>query len=316
MIATTLHLETVDDYLGPARERFFGHGYSRIRYSIGAPNLVDDAATPTVKTTATVHCPTDWSKKAGVSQRPHLSTIDGLLLGQLACEKAAGVLVGLSDNEIAASWIQSVRIRAAKSPDEDLADLPITVVPQHAMATASASAYEVQVGGMRLTYTLQHPVAPLMNPELPQSDRDLPASAVVADVNVDREQHTAQALLARGDTAALLPRAILGSRYQNSPTFVDGFVATLQLGQILLYELDHMSRADSNTLWMRSTVLMATAPGKSNADRRIPISVYLANQQTVTLAEKNWRTVDIVGELNGMSIRCSVAHQLPDRTSN
>ncbi|MFI7002384.1 AvrD family protein [Nocardia sp. NPDC050175] len=316
MIATPLLLDTVDDYLGPARERFFGHGYSRIRYSISASNVVSDTVTPAVKTTATVHYPTDWSKKAGTDQRPHLSTIDGLLLGQLACEGAAGAIVGLSDDEIAASWIQSVRIRAAKSPDEDLADLPITVTPQRAMAVDATRTYDVQVGGMRLTYTLQHPAASLANPEPPHRDRDTPTPAAITDVHVDREQHTAQAVLTRGDTAELLPEAILGSRYQNSPAFVDGFVAALQLGQILLYELDHMSRADSNTLWMRNTVLIAAAPRKENADKRMPISTHLDNQQKITLAEKTWRTVDIVGELSGMSVRCSVAHQLPDSTTN
>src|SRR4029453_10928830 len=52
----------------------------------------------------------------------------------------------------------------------------------------------------------------------------------------------------------------LEAAYPQAPSALEHFVATLQLGQVLLYRLDNMNRADSNTLWMRKTRITLPHP--------------------------------------------------------
>jgi len=78
----------IDDCLGDESTRFFGAGHRRARHTVRDVTVVpagrgDGAVTATVDVTY----PADWSKKVdGVDIRPHLSSIDTLLLGVQLCE--------------------------------------------------------------------------------------------------------------------------------------------------------------------------------------------------------------------------------------
>jgi hypothetical protein len=101
--------------------------------------------------------------------------------------------------------------------------------------------------------------------------------------------------------------------FQPLTTLIDCFVGSLQLAQILLYELDGIHRAVSNTLWMRQTVLEAArpqAPGPEGHDGPRQLTTTLADPTVLTKDGTNWRTAEILGRLDGVSLRCAVAHQL------
>jgi hypothetical protein len=90
---------------------------------------------------------------------------------------------------------------------------------------------------------------------------------------------------------------------------IDCFVTALQLGQVLLYELDGVSRAESSTLWMRKTVLeLVTAKPVTGP---IPAHVVLEDSTLLNSRTGIWRSADIVTEFHGIRLRCSVAHQIP-----
>ena len=92
---------------------------------------------------------------------------------------------------------------------------------------------------------------------------------------------------------------------------IDSFVISLQLGQVLLYELDELTRAGSETLWMRQTTIVADTPYRPAAGA-IPVAAALHDSRLVTARGARWRTAAIVGRTQGLTTRCAVAHQLPD----
>src|SRR5690606_21392631 len=94
---------------------------------------------------------------------------------------------------------------------------------------------------------------------------------------------------------ASLARADLTLDPDGPATMIDLFVAALQLGQVLLYSLDGVARADSNTLWMRRTVIRP-AP-ETPADGRF--EVRLREPRQLRGAPGAWRSAEMVPEQAG-----------------
>jgi len=117
---------------------------------------------------------------------------------------------------------------------------------------------------------------------------------ILSDVDVDERRLRADAALTIGPGAA-------------EATMIDLFVAALQLGQVLLYRLDGLERAASNTLWMRRTVIEPTN------DRTGRFTTALENERRLENAAGTWRSADVVAAHSGLALRCSVAHLLPVR---
>ncbi|MGI5467610.1 AvrD family protein [Streptomyces sp. CA-132043] len=99
---------------------------------------------------------------------------------------------------------------------------------------------------------------------------------------------------------------------------IDCFVTNLQLAQILMYELDGVRRAESNTLWMLRTVLSADADERPEAGSAgetgsgsLPLHMRLTGKHLLPLRGATWRNVEVAGGLGGISLRCSLAHELP-----
>lgn len=298
---------SVDIYLGPAKKRFFGRGYRRVRYGLGAPAFATSPAGEAIQFHASILYPTDWSAKADGDQRPHLSTIDALVLGQWAAEAASLMILGLTPAALETSAVESVTIHAGKTPLEDLAEIEITATSVR--SDYETSAWQVTVGGMRLSIVLGHHVpGPGAHPAPGHSE-----PGELTDVIIDVAAHTSRATLTAGTPADLLPESQLGRGLAGGPSLIDAFVATLQLGQVLLYELDTMSRAQSNTLWMRQTTLTVDAAEGGTADESHDVAVHLDRIQRLELGGADWRTADVVGAVAGTAVRCAVAHQLPSK---
>jgi hypothetical protein len=91
---------------------------------------------------------------------------------------------------------------------------------------------------------------------------------------------------------------------------VDCFVTSLQLAQVLLYEMDAMQRSDSSTLWMRHTRIDAAGPPRATREN-VPLTTSLTNTCLLEMDGGLWRTSDIIGQLGCVQLRCAVAHMLP-----
>ena len=324
MTNQTLQRTTVDDYLGDGAKRFFSAGYRRVGYTFGPVSVaVHGAADATVATTVGLTYPGDWSKKtAGVDLRPHLSTIDAILLGVQLAELCVVAAFRPDPAARRAMWVRRVKIRAGQRPEEDLGALPLGARLRGTAddAAGTVSTVDCQVGAMRVRCEVVHSGTAVHAGRTTLSDPDAllgPAAqryygtgfarAVhgIENLAVDGLRATGSVRLAQSDA----DQGIEGA-YRPAATMVDAFATGLQLAQILLYELDAMRRADSNTLWMRSTTLEVTDPRLPAADL-LPLTTTLANTALIDMDGGRWRTADIGTDLAGITFTCAVAHALP-----
>lgn len=323
----SLHLDTVDDALGPAAGRFFGEGYQRVRYTLSDPAFEIGDDTLTGRAALTLTYPVDWSRKDGQDRAPHLSTIDALVVGARIAEQALAA-TGVAVSDLPAAFVRSLRIRAGSRPVEQLGRIDVRCARRGAArpvtgtgrAQTARSAFDVVIGAMRIDVEIEHP--------LPRAAGGVgatvepPAAGVyvngfadrrlrIAPVDVDPDTLTAAAGV-RLSSVQKPQRAGLEGAYQPAVTVFDAFVTTLQLGQVLLYQHDGVSRDESNNLWMRQTHIEREHPVAAT-DTPVPAVTRLANVGLLSKGGHDWRTADVVGELAGIAVTCSVTHQLPDR---
>ncbi|MEU0602423.1 AvrD family protein [Streptomyces sp. NPDC006393] len=335
--ADALLLHSVDDYLGPGEKRFFGSGYRRVTYRYGTVEMTrggEDRAELAGR--LDVRYPADWSTKARRGDlRPHLSTVDGLIVAVHLSEAVLTHALGLTPESRRTSRVLEVRIKAGTTPDEELTELPVRTrllgsTPAEDGDGEVVSRLETLVGAMRVRTRLRHPgdghgtagpaEGTYASPEglLGPADRQYYGTGFATRTQSVRKV-AVQVAEARADAVvdvAQEPGSVLSTDgtegiYQPFVGLVDTFVTSLQLGQILLYETDRVSRGASNTLWMRTTVLSAgVEPDPIRYEA--PLSVRLENSALLQRDGETWRAADIVGTLAGNTVRCSVAHRLPD----
>ncbi|MFE6520675.1 AvrD family protein [Streptomyces sp. NPDC057794] len=301
-------LGTVDDFLGARQERFFGEGFKRVHHSL-TDLTVDDRG---ITGTAGLEIPGAWSRKGDSTQRPHLSTIDVMLYGARLAGLHAAHTRGLGPHT--PFTVRSLTIKAGNKPQEE--DLDTFAVSGRLLDTTGdgTTTMECRVGLLTVRVettagTGSPQPAPTRAGTVHYADADaLPGpwnDAPFGTPHRDRRQ-----LLTSVDVLpdASLARADLTLDPDGPATMVDLFVAALQLGQVLLYSLDGVARADSNTLWMRRTAIRP-APEAGAAGNRF--EVRLREPRLLRGAQGTWRSAEIAADHAGLRLSCSVAHLLP-----
>jgi hypothetical protein len=330
---TPLLYRSIDDYLGPSDNRFFGRGYRR------AGHYVEDVVvTPAdgeragTRASVSVAYPDDWSTKASRTDlRPHLSTVDTLVLGVQLSEAYLTYACGLDDAQRRAMRLRKVTLRAGGEPQENLAGLSAAAAlasterdPGH--PGGFVSVFECSVGAMRARCEIEHTITAhaanlhscasldhLLGQAAARyygdgfkfrSQRIEHVAANMTDLRAVATVHIA--------TAAGMPEPTDGieGQYQPLLSMIDCFVVNLQLVQMLLYEMDSVAREDSNTLWMLKTVLEAGEPPRAY-DKPLETSASITGKHLVPLRGGTWRNVDVSAACGGIRLRCSFAHELP-----
>ncbi|MEV4412772.1 AvrD family protein [Catellatospora sp. NPDC049609] len=330
MAERLLRLDSIDDYLGAGERRFFSRGYQRARYGIRDLDANAAASGPQVTARVDVSYPSDWSTKDGVDQRPHLSTIDALVLAVQLAEVHLAAGQGLAAADRSAAVLRKAVLRAGGAPQEELTGIALAarLVEQRLADAGVLSVYDCTVGGFRVRCEIEHPVGrgAVAAPDGTGPEAVLGAAEHrfygsgftrrrhhIRSVSVDMDTLTARAAVHFDAEAGVAAHGVGGAR-QPSVELVDTFVVSLQLAQVLMYELDGLTRGASNTLWMMQTVLVAPPtplPLPDRADLALPATVTLANARLLPLRGGTWRSVDIEGELAGITLRCMFAHELP-----
>ncbi|HEU5160772.1 MAG TPA: AvrD family protein [Streptosporangiaceae bacterium] len=364
--ATYSSISSIDDVLGPGEERFFGAGFKRAEHSLTAVQITGADGVDrlgSVAARAAVGYPADWSRKAGIDQRPHLSTIDVIVIGAQLSEMLLAHAYGVDRARRRRMVLRRIHVKAGTRPvEDDLSDFPaaarvIGTRPVRAAAdTANTAAdtidgaggdaaidlyttiTECTVGTLRVRLEIRHEMgrtnpAPgfFGSPDELLGDARLrlfgagykAGRQLIENIDVDSAGHAARAcvrMLATrrptgradpGDGLAAAPGEGLEATHRAAASPIDGFVIGLQLGQLLLYELDRVPRARSNTLWMRETVIdldLRRRPLPALA----PTTAVLDQPRLLENSKgEKWRCADIVGEFQGIRLRCSVAHRLP-----
>ncbi|WP_144629548.1 AvrD family protein [Arthrobacter woluwensis] len=294
---------TVDSILGPASDRYFGSRYAQVIPTIEhLDSWQSQNGRHTAKGTASIQISGLWSKKGARTAVPHLGTIDVLSLSLQATEAALARLAR------PVSWtVTLLEVRAPSQPVESgFEALPLALILD---TTEDMARSEVVVGG----FTVSIGLAPQ---ELPEGGlngtgsvyRDVFRSRVPELAPIDRVQDVIRTQVSVGvGTPGPTPTALDATKARGL-NLIDAFVTVLQLGQVLLYELDGLTRADSETLWMRTTRMAActtTAPSTT-------ATATLENPRIRTLRQGTWRLATITGALGEhFTVSCAVAHHIP-----
>ncbi len=333
MTATPLLLRSIDDYLGPSEGRFFGGGYRRARYQVGDVRITAEGAASGTAATVSIGYPADWSRKAkSVDLRPHLSTVDMLVLGLQLSEGHLVRAHGLDRALRGEAWVRKVTLRAGATPQEDLDGMassakPVSTTPVPGSDGLYVSVYDAAVGAMRARYEIEHRIgaaAPAGPAVFATLDDALGAASgryygagfqqqrqQIEDVHVDLPGLSSSATVRIGTADGGEPAAGgLEGAHHPSVSVIDCFVVNLQLAQIMMYEMDAVRRQDSNTLWMVRTVLECTDPRRPWTDT-LTASARIAEKYLVPLRGQTWRNVQIQGECGGVTLRAAFAHELP-----
>lgn len=339
MNATPLILNTIDEYLGPAESRFFSRGYQRASYDVH--DVIVDRAGRTVRAAADLEYPTDWSRKqADLDLRPHLSTIDALVLGVQLAELELVQTHDLSESQRRMMHLRKVTLRAGSEPQEELKNIPLSVkhLRQETVGKGSDSivvdSHQARVGGLQVRTEIERkPGDPVQRSGTAAFD-SLPLALgpeqerfygsgfqrrrhVIHDVRADRGTWSAEAVVRFNAEPAHSMEGVDGANHP-SVSLLDCFVVNLQLAQVLMYELDAIRRSESGTLWMMQTVLTREKEPVSLAstDVDLPVKTAITAKKLLPLRGGTWRTVELSGGLGGVSLRCSFAHELPGQADN
>lgn len=312
-----LMFESIDEPLGPAAGRFFGGGHRRVGYRMN--DVLIEGEQGVVQAEVQVTYPADWSSKLrDVELRPHLSTIDAMVLAT----HAAGLLIeqhfGLDQERVRTLRIRRIDIKAGAVPfEEGLERVAVSARLRPAaaggrMPASQGSTVDCEVGNMTVRCEVEHPPrAPRRQQRRRRMSRDELAgmdalhraayqvrSQRIGTLSVDVERLSTEAVVTLGP---------------GTMTMLDSFVVSLQMGQVLLYELDELDRATSDTLWMRNTTISCDGSAAASVSPLVATTALVGSMLLAARGER-WRTATIVGECHGVRTRCAIAHRLPDAT--
>jgi hypothetical protein len=328
------HAASIDEMLGDRSTRFFAEGYKKITRTVSDVAVNGDGC----RATAALNYPADWSRKGTVDLRPHLSTIDALVLAVAAAEAHLAHAGGLDPGQRARAWLRSFTMKAGRNPHEDLSAFPVLARPAgrvtaHASAAQTVSAYECEVGAIRVGLEIEHePGAGAGSGTVPERrfadlaaavgggprgylDRMMRSTHSLSEVTVaPRHISAVVEVAAEGDGEAgngLAPTGFAAA-YEPSLSAVDCLVCMAQLAQSVMYSLDRIERRESETLWMR-TVWFESARPRQPVQGPFIALLEVTKSRLLPYDGALWRIVDVAGDFHGLRVGSSLAHRLPQR---
>jgi len=324
---------SIDDCLGPSRQRFFGGGFKRVLHDVRDVGIsADDDGRGVLRARASLSYPADWSTKANdTSLRPHLSTVDALLL---AIQLTEVYLTHAGDFELEQRrrmWLRSFTMRAGATPTENLGDFPIEAMhvdrePAPFTLCGEISTFACVIGAIKVRCTIEHePVRTLrLGGGYSSVDEVLGCETrryygtgykqrdqLMRAVEFDPDRRQVEALVSVvGPTGSDLPDLGFGGEYQPSVSPLESLTVLAQLSQVLLYETDRLTRDETKTMWMRSVTMESLTPYHSVKYPSVA-GVKATNVKTLNLGGGVWRAFDVDAQFQGFRFTSALAHELP-----
>lgn len=291
------YYNSIDDFLGVRQGRYFGDGYLKSSQIIRDFEMSGGLSAMQISCVGVVNLPDMWSTKGESQQKPHLSTIDVI---EFALECLRQFRIGTRrGHELSTDLLSSISIVAGKSPVEDSMD-SVRISGRVLLDDDAIEVMVLQVANMEVTLR--------MRPETNRYARGMGFSRQPVELgkvllNAEEMQASAMAYSSPGEDVA-------GGAWSLSASFA----CALQLGQLLLYKLDKIDRAESNTLWMKRTFISFSdlMPCVGNVQ---PIHAHLDDVLKYTKPDGEWRRANVCAALCNVQITCRVTHRLPPGAS-
>lgn len=243
-----------------------------------------------------------WSKKGSNTIVPHVSTIDVISIALQASEQSLMQFTGDTP------WaLVSVYVKAPTTPVERGLDcIPFTTSFQ---LTDGDLKTKTEISGFTVITNLESSAEKSETWKAePRVYSDLFRSRVPIIHDI---QFSAGVLHSRAEVPLLKQDEVGGdidAHRRDSLNAIDAFVIALQLGHVLLYDLDGLTRAESETLWMRTTQIVVHGAIARSSN----VSASLKDSRIRSLRGDDWRLATIQSSLPELfDISCTVAHRLP-----
>jgi len=292
-----------DDVLGPGKERYLAEGYARIDRGFTKGYLEIAAGQVTASAMGFAAYPADWSVKASERlQRPHLSSIDAIVLAERLVERALFALSLVAGNTSCASWTYEVELRAGAKSDQDVGRIPMQCTITSSMGTSDVVA-ECHIGAMRVRLGvrlspgdprlevlrnrfLRIPLAGEPTVQLPATTWSTCLEPISSSSNVLGARHAGR---------SMTPSCNVGGQREpvvGAVSYIDLLRLSAQQAQALIYSRDGVTRQAAESLWMRKARFTATSP-----DRALPtvfdMQLAVVKESHLVRGERPWRLFDV-----------------------
>jgi hypothetical protein len=327
----SIRYRSIDDVLGSASGRYFGDGHRQVYHHLRSLEMkACEPGLGIVAGKAKVAYPAGWSVKIpGTELRPHLSSIDALVLALGLAECCVACPRGLDSGQRRRMWVRSVRMRAGSVPVTELSDVPVQARVSHAephplSLCGSTSAVDCRVGAIKVNCGIEHelgyprylaPFTAGAGELLGRLDGRYYGDGYkltereISDLRVDPGGGRVEALVRVAERYGN-DGAGIDAAYRPALSPVDGIVIAAQLAQVLIYTVDGLHREGTSTLWMRHFSMNVKTPYQPITNPFIT-SLSIVRSRLASLGGMTWRTVDLSADMLGISGMFSVTHSLP-----
>lgn len=325
MTTKEIHFASIDDMLGSREKRFFGVGFRKVHHELKEIRVGERW----VEAQASVMYPSDWSKKSENEElRPHLSSIDALVLSIQLNEIYLIHRFGLDEQEREKMWLRRFVMKAGSTPQENLSQFDVRSEHLETKSSPDArgghlSIFEAQIGTIKVDCEIEHGLGEenAQSGFYPTGDEILGTPdgryygngyrypiQRIENVAIDIDKQSAKSMVTIEQTDAEQKQGIEGF-YRPSVSMIDCMTIIAQLGQALLYQLDNIHRSESNTLWMKKIVMESKRPDQ--AYDAFAASTHIIKSKLLKVRGGTWRSSDMFGQCQGIHVHYTVAHELP-----
>lgn len=306
----------VDEILGAFETRYFGAGHKNTDYSLieGIETNNPDSELVVV---AQINQSCSWSEKNGEIQKPHLSTIDGLILAVLAAENY--LYTRYPEIDIEMLYLSSFEIKAGVVPVDDLRRIPMHI--EKAVIQKDSQQFTVFILGMRISFQLKVAKMPAhhkANEEQTQHYMGNHLKNLHHDIQ-DIEIFNGKEIMCEvtRDTSREPDYSGIGSKVANAMSLIEWLIIFSQMSQIVAYNFDDIERKYSDTFWMRLAKAEMDEPIQYS-DEQLLVSGGISKTQVISMNGENWRTFNMAGETADSNVRFTgkLAHKVPNKENS
>lgn len=312
-----IKLKNAVQFLGDKRRRYFSSGYKKVNCKLSNYQYSDEKLTALLKP--------DWSKNWSIKNSGlvtlHIGSIEGALVAFRILDLFLACKYNLTASEISACVIRKIEFRT-KQCDHSI-DLPFNVEVSDSFSEiekieVGIYSFNILVGNFHFAMELDLN-APLVPIEF-SNERFSRALLFWANQYYTRGYKSTYIdicnLVSNLETRTVIGISKLRSSLAEGQyglgicnrqglTFIDFLSISGQLTQILLYQLENISREESNNMWVRSLIAEFNAIAPPS---KIFSKAHFSGFSLVKLKEESWRAVTAQFEIGSIKGTAKVCH--------
>ena len=305
-----METQNIDDLLGASHQRYFGAGYKQVKHNI--ENIHINPSTNNFDALVRIDYPASWSsKKTSKELQPHLSTIDVFVIAAQMCDAFISHCYHCSEGASKQAWLRSLTVKAGKDSVLDLSNIPLSgqmvkSLKKEDSLNGFISEFKLSLGGFTLSLEVDHSSLDNQYPNGPMEFSNLNELLGGEKATFYGEQYaniinhiylnhigcteiTGQIHIEKTD--AYNPNAGLGAAYSGCHNPLNLMICAAQISQVLVYQIDQLSRENTKNLWMRSIKVYCPQPLVKGGG--LPIKVETKKTRLIQKGEESWRMAEL-----------------------